>query len=109
MDIFAAMKAVFIGVALLGGVLLSIFAPRRYHDTPVEEAAEKVIEVLTGQDIDITPASPEDAEPEDFVETFSDDQEGCLEDNWDTYFDEYNKVKDIIASEEGFPLEKILP
>lgn len=105
MELSAVFKIVLIGVSVLLGAFISVFAPRKYHDTKVEEAAEKVIHVVTGVDIDLTPNSPE---PEDFVETDSYPQEEVFEDNWDKYFDEYNRVKELVQHEVSFPLEKII-
>lgn len=35
------------------------FFPRAQQDNPVEEIIEKVIEIGTGQDIDLSPETPE--------------------------------------------------
>lgn len=47
-----------LGVALIVSVIGGFIYTGK-HDTPAEETIEKVIEEVTGVDIDLTPTSPE--------------------------------------------------
>jgi hypothetical protein len=47
---------VVVGICLIAGLTSTLFLG---DDNPIEEIAEQVIEKETGQDVDLTPSSPE--------------------------------------------------
>lgn len=48
--------SIVVGICLIGGLASTLFLG---DDNPIEEVAEQVIEKETGQDVDLTPSSPE--------------------------------------------------
>ena len=59
MAIPAVVKAIGVGISMILGGLLGKFLHKKHHDKPAEEAAEVVLHVVTGEDVDLTPETPE--------------------------------------------------
>jgi len=58
------LKGILVGAALIAGVSSTILFKMK-KDNPVEQMSEKIIKDQTGMDIDLTPDTPEDEEPQE--------------------------------------------
>lgn len=94
---------VLVGV-VIASVVVNFFAPKKYHDTPMEEGIENIIQKQTGLDVDLTPASDED----EWVEPEEDDDMSWTPWNdveWGELFDESGTATDAVQRvEDGLQL-----
>lgn len=61
MDMSLVWKAIVVAVGLTIGILTSVGLLKWKDDNPIEEIVEEGIKQYTGVDLDLTPASPENA------------------------------------------------